>query len=495
MKRTMSFLLSAVMVVTCVMFPAKASATGEPEKEYSENEIGQETILQQETELAPENTETLMLLAVLGTDNYKENIFNNILNSVDYYDAVEGSFETTLWREDGQATIVSYGSDITAQKSYQEISSEEEAYEIYVSAGEKYTIDLNKGTRKIENVGFEDEIYSREKQDHSIYTTATYEEAVARTTTARIGEKDGSPIYYYRNDLTNCDYAAVSIFPQTLTFGLLSNFEDWEIVATKTFLGRNAIVLQGKISDPVYSEKINAKTFELVVDANTGIVLEFTGYDELGNETESIKTNRISVTENAANQKTAVATLVDESLNEYKGYELSVRTMSLDEGYVERSAVSATSISETIDNDTVDSNCYNSRNGFLAYLNDNNYYNKDMRRTNSSSSDHHYGWHSDTVLDHSATDYIRVNLDVYLYSSTSKDPAASYGVYTVGMVADSVFGICTMDQATAPNGWNSFSGRRCLGNAGYITGIEMTPSGQGSTYTGADAISYTISIS
>lgn len=62
------------------------------------------------------------------------------------------------------------------------------------------------------------------------------------------------------------------------------------------------------------------------------------------------------------------------------------------------------------------------------------------------------------------------------------------------MVGDSIFGMCTMDQATAPNGWNSFSRRWCLGNAGSITGIEMSPSGKGSTYTGADAVSYTISI-
>lgn len=200
------------------------------------------------------------------------------------------------------------------------------------------------------------------------------------------------------------------------------------------------------------------------------------------------------IIKNTNGGSTDIAAFVDASLDNREVYKDTERTNFLDTDYVKRSAASTTSISKTIDNDTVDSDCYNSREGFLAYLNDSNYYNKDMRRTNSNSDTHYYGWHCNTVLDHEADDYIRVSLKVYLYSSTSKDPAASYGVYTVGMVGDSIFGMCTMDQATAPNGWNSFSRRWCLGNAGSITGIEMSPSGKGSTYTGADAVSYTISI-
>lgn len=434
----------------------------------------------------------LHLSDVLSTNNYKQNIFNGILNSVDYYDAVEGDMLTTLWREDGEQTLVSYGSDIIAQKSYQKIIAAEDNYQVFVTDGKKYTFDETKRTSKIENIiGLEDEVDSRIKQTGNIYSAVA---GNAREKAARVGVKEGVPIYYYRNDLTNCDYASVSIFPQTLAFGLLANYNDWDVVNTVTYLGREAIIVSGSISDKIYSQKINSETFELVIDVETGIVLEFTGYDNSGNETETIKTTDISITKNAIEKNTGVAAYVDTSLNKRGYYDVIKRENTLDADYIERSAVSTTSISNTIDNDTADSDCYNSRSGFLAYLNDSNYYNRDMRRTDSSSGTHYYGWHSDTVLDHEATDYIRVNLDIYLYSSTSKDPAASYGVYTVGMVADSVFGMCTMNQATAPNGWNSYSKRWSLGNAGYITGIEMSPSGQGSTYTGADAISYTISI-
>jgi hypothetical protein len=493
-KRVISFLL-ALAVVTGVL-AMNVSASGGVETDSLV--IAQDNVERIIDESFDTEQTICTLNDVLSTNDYKDNIFNNILNSIDYYDAVEGSFITTLWRDDGEPTVVSYASDINAQKSYQEISSEDEEYKIYVTGGEKYTVDVKSGTQQVENVGLEDDVYLREKQTNNIYLPAAYMTASSGATNARVGEMDGVPIYYYRNDLTNCDYAAVSIFPQTLAFGLLANFEDWEIVDTDTYLGRNVIIIQGEISDPVYSEKINSSTYELFVDVETGIVLEFVGYDFSGNETESIKTTDISVLKNDESGTSPIGSHIDSALVEYQNndeYGDIVCSSFSNEEHIERSTASATSISNTIDNDTIDSNCYNDRSGFLAYLNDSNYYNKDMRRTNSNSSDHYYGWHSNTVLDHTATDYISVSLSIYLYSSTSKDPAAAYGVYTVGMVGDSVFNICTMDQATAPNGWNSFSKRRCLGNAGYITGIEMNPSGKGSTYTGADAIKYTMTIS
>ena len=468
MKRVLCFGLTLAMMMTLLMTSALA--------------VDSEDTMEKTT-TADKEQKALRLNDVVSTDDYKENIFNSILNSVDYYDAVEGSFVTTLWREDGEPTVVSYGSDINAQKSYQEISAEDEEYQVLVADGEKYTINAKARTRKVENVGYE-EVSSRIKQTGSIYAASVAYETADNSdaSAARVGTEDGVPVYYYRNDLTNCDYAAVSIFPQTLAFGLL------------TYLDRNVLIVEGTISDPIYSQKINSETFKLVVDAETGIVLEFVGYDDLGNETESIKTTDISIIKNTNGGSTDIAAFVDASLDNREVYKDTERTNFLDTDYVKRSAASTTSISKTIDNDTVDSDCYNSREGFLAYLNDSNYYNKDMRRTNSNSDTHYYGWHCNTVLDHEADDYIRVSLKVYLYSSTSKDPAASYGVYTVGMVGDSIFGMCTMDQATAPNGWNSFSRRWCLGNAGSITGIEMSPSGKGSTYTGADAVSYTISI-
>ena len=288
----------------------------------------------EKTTTADKEQKALRLNDVVSTDDYKENIFNSILNSVDYYDAVEGSFVTTLWREDGEPTVVSYGSDINAQKSYQEISAEDEEYQVLVADGEKYTINAKARTRKVENVGYE-EVSSRIKQTGSIYAASVAYETADNSdaSAARVGTEDGVPVYYYRNDLTNCDYAAVSIFPQTLAFGLLTNLNDWEVVSTDTYLDRNVLIVEGTISDPIYSQKINSETFKLVVDAETGIVLEFVGYDDLGNETESIKTTDISIIKNTNGGSTDIAAFVDASLDNREVYKDTERTNFLDTDY------------------------------------------------------------------------------------------------------------------------------------------------------------------
>ena len=115
MKRVLCFGLTLAMMMTLLMTSALA--------------VDSEDTMEKTT-TADKEQKALRLNDVVSTDDYKENIFNSILNSVDYYDAVEGSFVTTLWREDGEPTVVSYGSDINAQKSYQEISAEDEEYQV-----------------------------------------------------------------------------------------------------------------------------------------------------------------------------------------------------------------------------------------------------------------------------------------------------------------------------------------------------------------------------
>ena len=437
--------------------------------------------------------------------NIKENIFNNLLNAIDYYDVVEGTFTTTLWsasEDEDAATIVSYISNIPEQQSYQKIATEKQpaVLEVYVLDGKKITFNNLSRTYTEQERELSEKESARTKQDGNIclransYTNARYAENRAGI------KEDGMPIYRYRNDLTNADYASVSIFPQTLTFGLLTDFDNWEITGIGSYLDRKTLIINGSISDPVYSEKINSNSFQLTIDFETGIILEFVGYDTEGNESESIRTVDFTVVENCAIPKSVLPEIPVNSLRNYSDYtEKSTAHVFVSEEYLKNirttNAVGTNSIYCLIDNDTVDSSYYNIRQGFLAYLNDPNYYNKDMRRTDSNKGDDNYSWFTDSPLSHSATAYIDVDLDIYLYSSTSKDPSALYYAYSIGMVAGTGKLICSMDQSTATNGWNSFSKSVYIGSSGDVIGLTLYPSGEGSTYTGADAVSFDASIS
>lgn len=174
--------------------------------------------------------------------------------------------------------------------------------------------------------------------------------------------------------------------------------------------------------------------------------------------------------------------------------EENISTVELSK-YTPNVTTSNSSYSALIDNDTIDSRYYNDRRGFLAYLNDSNYYNQDMRRAESNDRvNNSYGWCSESGISHQYGDTVEINLEVYLYSSTSRDPAATYAFLTQGTVAVSFFGFDTLDQGTAPNGWNSLYGTKTIYDNGYLIGIQVTPSGRGSTYTGADAVDFTFSI-
>lgn len=454
----------------------------------------EDSVTEAKSNIVDENA-ALTLASITETEDVKENIFNNLLNNIDYYDAVEGEFTTTLWAdEDGEPATVSYVTDINTQQSYQKLDEEQSSGEVYVTDGKKYTFDNLARTYSVEYIGGNN--IEREKQVQDIFLVADRASSLSQNSNeSRVGVKDGVPIYYYRNDLTNADFAKVSIFPQTLTFGLLTDMDNWDIVDVTNYLDRDAIVIEGTISDPIYSEKINAKDFRLIVDSETGIILEFTGYDSEGNETESIETTNINIIKDSTMQRGSLTGFIDSELKEkcaeYDEENISASNLS---EYTPSTVAATGRISALIDNDTIDSEYYNERGGFLAYLNDSNYYNEDMRRAESNDGDDYYSWYVESGVRHDWDSTIEVDLEVYLYSSTSRDPAAAYRLGSQGMVAFSAFGIDTLDQGTAPNGWNAISKEMEVGNDGTIYGIEMGPSGRGSTYTGADAVDYTIRV-
>ncbi len=145
--------------------------------------------------------------------------------------------------------------------------------------------------------------------------------------TKRVGDKDGVPIYYYRTDLTNTSYANASIFPQELTFALLSDQNNWEIENTTYYLGRKAIIIRGTVKDSAYAEKIGAVDFQLTVDLESGIILEFRGFDTYGNETENLKTTEINFVEN--NARSSLTRLIESKLADCADYTSVERRMPI----------------------------------------------------------------------------------------------------------------------------------------------------------------------
>lgn len=235
--------------------------------------------------------------AVCEIANVKENIYNNMINSVDFYDAVKGSFTTTFIRS-GENVTVDYQVDIPSQIAYESIKGcYEDAQLIYMND----TMHIYDGN----NQRYSEECFISQFEAKSRPVELDSNICIPHGAKPAFfdGEKyiydrvviceDGERGYYYRPDITNTSIANMSIFPQSLGMALLTDLENWDIVDVEQYLGRSAIVVSGIITDKSYSDRISSDTFTARIDIQTGVLLDFKGYSSKGELTQSISTSSI----------------------------------------------------------------------------------------------------------------------------------------------------------------------------------------------------------
>lgn len=240
-------------------------------------------------------------------EDVKYNIYYNMLNSIDFYDAATGVIETTFGVS-GEVATVEYMTDIPAEKSYQHIRSETADVEYAYTDDVMYMRDNNNGMCNAAISVSQLEFSPRVSELDVDVCIAHGEKVVFYTGEKAIYDRiveneDGTKGYYYRTDLTNTPIAEQSIFPQALAMAILSDTTSWNIDAVEEYLERPVVVISGKISDEDYSEKIQAETFTMKVDLTTGILLEFTAFDANGSISQYIKTLEMAVYRNGINEK------------------------------------------------------------------------------------------------------------------------------------------------------------------------------------------------
>lgn len=235
------------------------------------------------------------------TPETKQDYYHKMLNAVDYYNTVSGSFVTNYLSQGSQEeTVVSYQVDMVNNNCYEHMSNKDNDSEVYVGNGNIMHINnINKYketspiyfTKVDELAGYNDDYVMRTQSDIK-KAKAEFEKVFADDKRITVDE-NGDKHYLNRLDLTNlCISASYSLFPQGLTFGYLSNQDMWEISGDTEYLGRDAVVIKGTAED--YGKKFNTATFEMIVDKETGILLELQGYDENGEPSSYIKTTEIS---------------------------------------------------------------------------------------------------------------------------------------------------------------------------------------------------------
>lgn len=230
----------------------------------------------------------------------KEVVFNNLLNCIDYYNAVKGSFETSLI--DDTPVAVAYEVDIPKQISYESVKGSNLDLEIFSHDG---TItEVNKIERNYHEERFipQYDENTRRNQTANIYEKVTlqpYYDYDHNDISSQRARKNlsGENEYFYRCDLTNTGYASNSIYPQNIVFGFMSELDYWNITAIEEYLNRQVLVVTGETSDLDYAQKLQTHTFEMRFDLKTGILLDFKGFSSNGILQQYLTTTSFSVDE------------------------------------------------------------------------------------------------------------------------------------------------------------------------------------------------------
>lgn len=228
----------------------------------------------------------------------KEDYFKKILNSVDYYNIVNGTIKTNMLN--GSDFSIEYNVDMGNCEAYQHVIGNDVDEEVFVQDGKIYTVDNIKNIRnyrlEIAYSKSDKDIDSDECDEMNFSSNEIgAEDRVTYTTDGEMSfDASMVPVYHYRLNPTNIHYAStVSLFPQEIAFGFLSNASLWEISGKTEFLGRGCTILKGT-TEKDYGTKLNVSRFNMVVDDESGIILNFEGYDSDDNLTQYSTTTSVS---------------------------------------------------------------------------------------------------------------------------------------------------------------------------------------------------------
>lgn len=223
----------------------------------------------------------------------QEAVFDKMLNTVNFFDTVQGRFVssdvTAVYRSDLSTGIseadIYYAVVDDAEKLVNgDFSQAERSYD------EPFVIQACDGNRSVR-------LLPQYKEYTEYYTTPHEANKMYIPGSKRVGTaSDGEMQYTLIENPLNIDEASVSVLPQEITFGYLSDFDLWQIDGTEEYLGRSCIVLSGK-PDEEYGEKLGVSDFVFYVDAETGVLLKYVGYDEDGNVSDYLITEEFKVNE------------------------------------------------------------------------------------------------------------------------------------------------------------------------------------------------------
>lgn len=226
--------------------------------------------------------------AISQVDITKEEIQNKMVNSIDYFDTVKGSFTYHANHSNAHYTVdyqVRLGQN---PSSYTKLKTSEKDRDMKFD-GENLIILDNKNKK-----------YEQYKIDkNELKTNLKGTSAKARYNKNSAGKVEGVTL---RRDPSFMGVASDTIFNQNIALGFLEDHSKWNIITEENYLGLNAVIIEGELNS-YYQQKHGAKTFKLWVHKDTGILLKMEEYNIKNETVYYIRTDSIKINDTLENEK------------------------------------------------------------------------------------------------------------------------------------------------------------------------------------------------
>ena len=192
-------------------------------------------------------------------DNTQEEVYNKMLNSVDYFSTARVNF-TVMYPGDDQTWKYQIETNLDTGIAHGTCTTSIDpnfSQETYADGSNVWEYDNQAKT--VFAAG------SIEKR-HSL------EEEWPGLAERYYVDENGDPNYCYRSDPTNASGARECLFPQEYAFGYLSDKDLWTVEGSVEYCGRQCFNVVGKVSSS-YAAQTGADQFQMYVDQETGILL------------------------------------------------------------------------------------------------------------------------------------------------------------------------------------------------------------------------------
>ena len=303
-KSCLSLLAAFSLIVTCTACQSKDAGSNTAEENSALDQVQlEDNIIASDANMKDtiqELTKDQLYYKCLNTILYKDKLSGetNIRYRADSKDTVSGSFqfdyikgiyhsEFTFTLDDGSvySETEKFNNSTEMVELYNYPEKEKKDYMVFTdgmcpSIDRTYFVD-----RCPVNPKDEVAVANAKATNKKYYTSI---DQISETELMQIGVSDPS----------GAGAIAGSFCPTEMTLGYLKNFDNWEITGTKEYQGRNCTVVQG-ISEKDYGNKMGVDNFEILVDTETGVWMQYEGYDAYGNVVSYVYTKNLCFGDNA----------------------------------------------------------------------------------------------------------------------------------------------------------------------------------------------------